>query len=40
MKAPRMDGFLLTDLPAVIIQTLGQVGFTAWRTREKRAQRV
>ena len=40
IKARRVDGFLLTGLPPFIIQTLGQVGFTAWRTREKRAQRV
>ena len=40
IKARRVDGFLLTGLPPFIIQTLGQVCFTAWRTREKRAQRV
>ena len=40
IKARRVDGFLLTGLPPFIIQTLGQVGFTAWRTNEKRAQRV
>ena len=39
-KTPQVDGFLLTGLPPFIIQTLEQVGFTAWRTREKRAQRV
>ena len=35
-----MYGFLLTGLPPFIIQTPGQVGVTAWRTREKRSQRV